>query len=110
MTFLISILQAALVSTFAISEPEFAAPEPDEIIEPGDEAIERSPAPYCGSRGLECTMSGQTSTGRQWGCVTESTTAGVCIRWAEGGTAPRYYPSCHDRGRSDLGCHTVITR
>ncbi|WP_434423824.1 hypothetical protein [Nannocystis pusilla] len=65
MMFFINILQAALVSTVALAEPELAAPEPDdEATEPGDEAIERSPAPYCGQYGVACSMSGNTSTGR----------------------------------------------
>jgi hypothetical protein len=67
MMFFINILQAALVSTVALTEPELAAPEPDdEATEPGDEAIERSdPAPWCGSYGVACSMSGNTWTGRQ---------------------------------------------
>lgn len=102
MLFFTSFIQAALLGTFTFAAPDVAAVEPeDEAIEAGDEDVAR--------RRLKCTMSGNTSTGRQWGRVATTRDPDLCVRWAVGGTAPEYYPSCHERGRDELGCSNVET-
>lgn len=59
--------------------------------------------------GLQCTMSsGFTLTGREWGQVFLTRTPGICKRVRIGGAAPPDFPSCHQRARNELGCHTVI--
>ncbi|MCY1013194.1 hypothetical protein OV079_48230 [Nannocystis pusilla] len=98
MMFFINVLQAALVSTFALTDPELAAPEPDEATE---DIVER--------RTLECTMSGETPTSRQWAYVSDTSDPDRCVRWVTGGTAPKNFPSCHERARNELGCRYVET-
>ncbi|MCY0993777.1 hypothetical protein OV203_41955 [Nannocystis sp. ILAH1] len=99
MLFFIKILGAALVSTFALAEPELAAPEPDD--EATEDVIERD------SR--LCTMSGDSGTGRVWGRVRETNNPDVCIRERLGGEAPIHYPSCHEVGRNEFGCRTFVS-
>ncbi|MFY0540984.1 hypothetical protein [Nannocystis pusilla] len=99
MTFLI--LQAALVSAFALTAPESEDENTDRAI---------TQPPDCSPRGLACSMSADNETGRQWGCVAESTTAGTCVRTAKGGVAPRTSDSCHQVGMRDFKCTDFVSQ
>lgn len=57
---------------------------------------------------LRCTMSGPTDTGREWGAIFSTNKPGVCRRLRLGGSAPVDFPSCHQRGREELGCELIV--
>ncbi|XXX80623.1 hypothetical protein WMF30_17860 [Sorangium sp. So ce134] len=89
----------ALVTAFAsLTAPASA----DDAAPASDEASSRQ-------AGLQCTMSSTISyTGREWGMVSLTRWPGICKRVRIGGPAPAEYPSCHQRARNELGCHTVV--
>ncbi|WP_437809387.1 hypothetical protein [Sorangium sp. So ce1078] len=88
----------ALVSAFAFVTASASADD----VSPGSDDASRQP-------GIHCTMSsGFTLTGREWGYVSLTRAPGVCRRIRLGGAAPVDFPSCHQRARNELGCHTVV--
>ena len=86
-------LGLALVTAFALVTASASAESPDASRQAG----------------LQCTMSsGFSLTGREWGQVFPTRHPGICKRVRMGGQAPPDFPSCHQRARNELGCHTVV--
>lgn len=94
-----TLLGLALVTAFASLTASASA---DDAAPGNDDASLRQ-------AGLQCTMSSSVSyTGREWGTVSLTRWPGICQRVRLGGAAPAEFPSCHQRARNELGCHTVV--
>lgn len=94
-------LAIALVSAFAFVAGPSAASATEEL---GEEAS------GAGDFSLDCTMSGATSTGREWAKLMRSYVKnGVvyCTRLRIGGAAPIEIPHCGER-KAELGCHVIL--
>ena len=60
--------------------------------------------------GIRCTVSGATSTGREWAMLVIKRERGpevFCSRVRTGGEAPADFPSCYER-KWELGCTVII--
>ncbi len=94
-------LAIAFVSAFAFATGSSSANAADEPSGEVGEAIEIS---------LPCSMSGPTSTGRQWAKLVRSyVKKGVvyCTREPSGLEAPIEIPHCGER-KAELGCDEII--
>ena len=98
LTAIANYLQTALVGALAVGAPDVAVPEPDDA---ATEEVERREC-------RQCTMSGPTGSGREWGSVCQTMNPDVCVRQRTGGEAPIHEASCHSVAKSELGCNTVV--
>ncbi|AUX41554.1 uncharacterized protein SOCE26_029740 [Sorangium cellulosum] len=99
-------LGLAFASALALAT---AAASAEDAAQPDDTSLEQTTDDEARQAGLQCTMSsGYSPTGREWGQVYLTRTPGICRRVRVGGTAPPDFPSCHQRGRGELGCYQLI--
>lgn len=101
----LAILAALVAPAFSASADEPPPPPEDAVHE---EDYDQPYVPYIPPGSLRCTMSGATESGREWGAIYMTSKWGVCRRIRVGGPAPVDFPSCHERGRNELGCQLVI--
>jgi hypothetical protein len=100
-------LGLALVTAFAFMAG-CASVDADELSD-GDASLGEAAGAVEREAGLRCTVSsGFSPTGREWGEIFITRNPGVCKRVRLGGVAPQDFPSCHQRGREELGCQLIV--